>query len=827
MSISTQLAKGKMHASIALLSIGWLLITTPAEAKRITVQQAQQNAINFMGSKMALNTKSQFNITRSTQQTDAYYVFSSTDGKGYVIVAGDDAVRPILGYSTQGTFDPTHLPEGLKDLLLSYQKQIEALGDNAPTYQKTRASEDNSEEKLLATAHWNQEAPFNEYTPNNYPTGCVATAGAIIMKHWAYPAKGTGSHSYIWNKTEQLSANFEHEYDWGNMPKEYIKGENDDQFHGVARLMSDVGISVEMNYQKDGSAASNIDLLNSLIKYFGYSKYANLQSWYSYSDSEWKAKIKENINANRPVIYAASDESQGGHMFVIDGYNKDNLFSVNWGWGGYCNGFYAIGQLNPNEDYGFNIGDQAIFDLQPSDGKEVISPLRMAKDLDYFYGINMNATDVKAKQAVKMYFSPVSCQASEGFKGKLYICLTDKDGNLKEKLAYMKVDLQYGYGYNQAIAANFTPKNDAEAGDRITLMTNADGSDEMIPIKGFDNSDISIPATGYTPRTSTIQVEAGDGATVTPATDNVLYNDMPLQGSDYVFAVTVGNDVAKSFVTVNGKLKTPEETNSSTSGNGSMTYAIHATCQPSYTIKVKAYKEYAEKKFELEVTPGSLEKALTDQDIDYLLYRDVKLKGQIDQRDFTVLNEYPFRKIDLSECSVTAYSYYEADMVPDLAFESNETLEYFEMPKGVKSLGNNAFFASQLKKITIPETVEKVENDCFFYCNQLNDVYMYHTTPLDYTYDVFAVSKTIAANRTLHVPAGTKTTYENSAYSDWTQYFGKIVEDVETGIQGVHVNAASDATAKKAAIYDLNGRRIVAPAKNQTYIQNGKKFIQR
>ncbi|RHK46015.1 hypothetical protein DW064_13945 [Segatella copri] len=29
------------------------------------------------------------------------------------------------------------------------------------------------------------DAPFNKYTPNNYVTGCVATAGAIVMKHHA------------------------------------------------------------------------------------------------------------------------------------------------------------------------------------------------------------------------------------------------------------------------------------------------------------------------------------------------------------------------------------------------------------------------------------------------------------------------------------------------------------------------------------------------------------------------------------------------------------------------------------------------------------------
>ena len=59
----------------------------------------------------------------------------------------------------------------------------------------------------------------------------------------------------------------------------------------------------------------------------------------------WNGRLREEIDANRPVLYAASDPAGGGHAFVIDGY-KDESFSVNWGWGGYCNGFYQIGALN-------------------------------------------------------------------------------------------------------------------------------------------------------------------------------------------------------------------------------------------------------------------------------------------------------------------------------------------------------------------------------------------------------------------------------------------------------------------------------------------------
>ena len=814
----------------ALLALGGLLLSSSAEAKRITVQQAQQNALNFMG-KQLVQAQTSRSLTRSGKANDAYFVFNSTDGQGYVIVSGDDAVRPILGYSKTGKFDENKIPGGLKDLLASYQKQIESLGDNAPAYVQTRATEQTSE-KVLTTAKWGENEPYNEYTPNHYPTGCAATAAAIVMKHFGYPAKGTGSHSYLWNGETELSVNFDdHSYDWDSMPLEYKKGENDDQFHGVARLMYDLGITMNMDYYENYNWGSILYMRKALIEYFGYSKFAKEQPYFYYTDSSWKEKIRENIDANRPVVYAADDEKDSweSHVFVIDGY-KDNLFSVNWGWGGMYDGFYAIGQLAPNEKLNYNLNDEALFDLQPSDGKEQISPLLLSKDAEGYYGLNMNVTDVKADQRIDMLFGYLKCQAEDGFDGDLHICLTDQDGKIKEDIAGYPMEFDYGSVYRNVTHCAVATETDAAPGDRIAIFTQAKGSEEMIPVRGFDNSDISLPATGYAPRTCEVVITANEGATITPLDINLLYNGKVLLGSIYGFTVTPDNASAKSFVTLDGAFEVSEERRENCEDNAegnTRTYGIYDVYKPSYAYDVKTYQDYAEKQLELDVTPGTLGQALKDQDKDYLVYRQIKLKGQIDQRDFEVLNKYPFTKIDLSECTVAAYENNEADCVPGSAFMGNETLDAFEMPRGVKKLQFSAFAYVHLKKITIPESMEEVDGFTFYNSPSLVDVYMYHTTPLDYNYSTFAVGSGAIAKRTLHVPVGCKSVYEDSAYQSWTRYFGNIVEDVETGIQGVTINAAGSTVQKKAVIYDLNGRRILTPVKNHTYIQGGKKFIQR
>lgn len=196
---------------------------TTIQAKRISQWQAQQQAYSFWGKQMPQKAKAKSKAVStaslSTQGNNSYYVFNN-DAGGFVIIAGDDAVAPVLGYTSTGAFDANNLPEGLKDLLKSYEQQIAALGKNyKANATSTRAKF--TGEKLLNTAKWNQGAPFNKHTPNNYVTGCVATAGAIVMKHHGYPAKGVGSHSYNWNG-KNLTASFEHDYDWDNMPTKYI-----------------------------------------------------------------------------------------------------------------------------------------------------------------------------------------------------------------------------------------------------------------------------------------------------------------------------------------------------------------------------------------------------------------------------------------------------------------------------------------------------------------------------------------------------------------------------------------------------------------------------
>ena len=802
---------------VLLLALGY----SPLQAKRITQWQAQQQAYSFWGKQMPQKAKAKSRTATTASTSDAYYVFNN-DAGGFVIIAGDDAVTPVLGYTSTGSFDAENLPDGLKDLLKSYERQIAALGDSYQANQTaTRAAF--TGEKLLNTAKWNQNEPFNKYTPNNYPTGCVATAGAIVMKHHGYPAKGTGSHSYTWNG-KTLTANFELGYDWANMPAKYDVT-TAAAFDGVARLMADLGVAVEMKYNKTGSGSYIGNLVTALQKYYGYSKLSHLLAIEDVGAEAWNGRLRDEIDANRPVLYAASDPNTGGgHAFVIDGY-KDESFSVNWGWGGYCDGFYKIGALNPEsngkpEGDKYNVSQSAVFGMQPSDGTEKVSPMGFVKDKDQMQVQNMNITDVKKGQRGTLFSMPIGNTGDHVFTGECVVALMNAKGERREIVSSQPMKLDKfavnSYYISPTFSLQFTL--DAEPGDYLAILAKEEGSSEYIELYDRNFERKRLPATGYEPLTFELNTKMGKGATFKQASGGYnlpsnFYKNKPVLGSCYYYYLTVDEGIS-NFAIMNGKLVDNVSTER-------INYFVGV--KPVYDLEVRTYSDYQEQELVINLPgAGQLKEKLDNEDPDYVVYRNIKVNGNIDKRDFDELASHYFKSIDLSGAKVVAYEDSRADMVPKYAFEGNAYLEYFKMPAGVKELGSNAFSATKLKEIDLPETIEEFGLNTFNYCLKLTDVYMRHkAAPGWISWCVFA-SKSTSLYRTLHLYEGCKASYNAYPYTkNWIKYFDNVVEDLEpTGIHSVTL----DKKPGNQAIYDLNGRRITEAMKKGVYIKNGKKI---
>jgi PKD repeat protein len=197
----------------------------------------------------------------------------------------------------------------------------------------------------------------------------VATAMSQIMRYWSYPAKGTGSSSYNSGATYGvLSANYNHPYRWANMPLTSPNSSDTD----LARLMSDAGISVQMNYSPSGSGAYVITADDpsacaqiSYVNYFNYSP-AIIDGEAAFTDATaWQDTLENELNHSRPIQYVGADPSAGGHTWVCDGYDASNNFHMNWGWSGADDGWFALNNLSPGGSYHFSQNIEALMGIMP------------------------------------------------------------------------------------------------------------------------------------------------------------------------------------------------------------------------------------------------------------------------------------------------------------------------------------------------------------------------------------------------------------------------------------------------------------------------------
>ena len=147
---------------------------------------------------LRINNKSGRHLLKKAhdeKQAEAFYLFTDEREKQLLIVSGDERMQRILGY-TDRPLAGNAIPDGLADLLDGYTAQYNALGNAAisAATTPTRSALYNGE-RLLSTAAWGQWAPFNNLTPQHYPTGCAATAMAIVMRYHQWPDVGSGSNS--------------------------------------------------------------------------------------------------------------------------------------------------------------------------------------------------------------------------------------------------------------------------------------------------------------------------------------------------------------------------------------------------------------------------------------------------------------------------------------------------------------------------------------------------------------------------------------------------------------------------------------------------------
>ena len=338
------------------------------------------------------------NMMYAGASTPLFYVFNINAGQGFVIVAGDDVVLPVLGYSDESSFTAENMPLNIAEWLEGYEDQIRFAVEQqlkpTPEIESGWSSLINgtvTESALkgvqgvnpLVQTQWDQSPVYNDLCPydNQFAdrtvTGCVATAMAQVMKFYNYPPTGIGFHSYNHQKYGTLSANFAStQYNWSAMPNSVTTANP-----AVATLMYHCGVGVNMQYNVGSQGGSGAYVISSgspwtncaeyaMKTYFGYAASMQGLQRTNFTEAQWIALLKTELNAGRPMVYAG-DGTGGGHCFVCDGYNDSDYFHFNWGWSGNSDGYFLINALNPGATGtgggtgGFNSGQEAITGIRP------------------------------------------------------------------------------------------------------------------------------------------------------------------------------------------------------------------------------------------------------------------------------------------------------------------------------------------------------------------------------------------------------------------------------------------------------------------------------
>ncbi len=371
---------------LAVFALAALLTASASLAGKITVDEAKAVASQFLNAasaaRRAVGGVQQLTLAGSST---GYYAFNRGASAGYVIVAADDrAAAQVLGYADEGTLDMAALPENMAWWLAEYDRQMSYAGQNAVAKSGTAVAK-YADIAPLVTAKWNQTSPYNDLCPEKNgekcPSGCVATAMAQIMYCHKWPLNGTGSNAYTWNG-ETLSADFSGStYAWDSMTDTYNDQSSDASKAAVARLMYDVGVSVKMEYDPDGSGAPSALIPTAMAGYFSYDKNIKYLQRSYYSVAEWNEIVYRELAASRPVYYSGYTEGDAsGHAFVCDGY-RDGYFHINWGWGGLSNGYFLLSALDPGEQgvggssSGYNSSQDIVINIRKAREDTHVEPL--------------------------------------------------------------------------------------------------------------------------------------------------------------------------------------------------------------------------------------------------------------------------------------------------------------------------------------------------------------------------------------------------------------------------------------------------------------------
>lgn len=419
-----------------------LLIPFTLVAARVDADAARVIAKEFVASRSQGTTLKAANVSMTLSHAELsswnvslvdYYIFNAADGKGFVIVSGDDRAEQVLGYG-DGTIDMNDLPCGMQWLLDTYKEQLEYLHAHPAAVVETTSQTLKSsgvQYLPLLTSDWSQSEPYYNHCPlyegEHCVTGCIATAMAQVMYFWRYPESCPSVRGYrlAWMQLPDLPPTT---FEWDDMLDRYTGPYTEAQSEAVAKLMRYCGQSCSMDYGVDGSGAY-VHTQLAALKLMGYNYGASMVDKKNYSVDTWNSMMLNELASGYPILYAGSGMA-GGHSFVLDGYDGNQAkYHINWGWASKGNGYFALGAFNVI-NYTFNSQQQMLLRVCPGSSREFAQRYDFEVDGIYYkFGDNGDDAVVTCKDTqYNSYNGSVTVSEHVTYNGKtLTVTAVGKD----------------------------------------------------------------------------------------------------------------------------------------------------------------------------------------------------------------------------------------------------------------------------------------------------------------------------------------------------------------------------------------------------------------
>lgn len=776
-----------MRKSLSIILVG---LSVYASARQISPDEAMSAASDFLSSselRTAVSANSTLSLMKApgvdkNTAVNPYYIFNRGDNDGFVIISSDDRAPKILGYSDKGKFDFNNLPPQLSAMLEQYSEQISSLTATSPdpSWSSNSRAISEGEGKLLETANWGQSYPYNAQCPVidgvQCPTGCVATAMAIVMKYHNWPEG----------------------YDWDAMPMSMPEN----PMESLSSLMSDAGDAVYMNYSPYESGANMNWVGHRLQNRFKYSPECQYISSANFSYNEWVTLLKNNLDNDEPVIYGGTDLSNSlSHAFIIDGY-KDDLYHINWGWDGVCNGYFILSALTPNESHNFSSDASMVINILPD--KSGMEYSEVFCDFGYFWstygllpGCFISKSEVNNQQSFD--FSTPTYTLYPGFKGHVGIGLVDENNVIKEVIKTTDIittwsdnENKYVLEGNDMTFLDCVIKQSVDPNDKIQLIAKDinKSENEWKLVLGTIEASSYVRISDLTPSLSTISFSVGQGCEVKY---QIQYGDLHnTQNNDKVEVVkgasicihasNISGNPGVIVISRKGKGIYGDENTVSGIDNMADPFQLYGD---SYVIEVKLIETGTEKRINI-TEPGSLYNIVTEEEA--LSISSMYIDGKMNACDFWYirdkfanLEQLDLRNVQIFGCETTdtglgnteLWTYYD-DELPHFAFWGQRHLKQIQLPEQLKGIGDLAMSAIDLETLELPSNITQIGANAFSDNPNLECVVYNAVAPAPILQCVFDGTK-CPHNGVLYIPEGSLQTYLES---DIWKEFSQIVEGI-------------------------------------------------